>query len=127
MASMNGTPSVSVSANSSGANPTLQTEITQALLQNGGIGRIQRTLQQRLDEAGWTEALRNYATELFRSGEATTYDEAVAKVMQAIKSGAQAANGATVAVPDLRIPEDAKESGATAVRKELDEILDFKT
>ena len=58
----------------------LQEQITLALLSNGGIARIQTALRQRLDEAGWSEALRDTVTRLLREGECATYFEAVERV-----------------------------------------------
>lgn len=117
---------ISVNASSSGSDPSLQSQITTALLQNGGVLRIQSGLQQRLDEAGWSENLRDYTRTLFRSGEATTYDDALAKVMQQIKAEPQkaSANGAngTSGVPDLQIPQKTKEGAAETVKQELEKI-----
>merc|ERR1712130_823072 len=73
---------VQVNGASSGVEPALQSQITTALLQNGGVKRIQDTLKQRLDEEGWSENLRNHVTAMFRSGEAITYDDAMAKVVR---------------------------------------------
>ena len=72
---------IQVNGTTSGYSPDVQSQITTALLQNGGVKRIQETLQQRLDEEGWTQNLRDYVIRLFRSGEATTYDDAYNKVM----------------------------------------------
>lgn len=120
---------VQVNGNSSGVEPNIQSQITTALLQNGGVKRIQDTLQQRLDEEGWSEALRKYVVEIFRGGEATTYDEALAKVMQQIRSGQNGtvSNGASGAhAADLSVPESAKTSGVEAVKKELMGICEME-
>ncbi|KAI6790662.1 hypothetical protein KC360_g7736 [Hortaea werneckii] len=109
---------VQVNGASSGVEPALQSQITTALLQNGGVKRIQDTLKQRLDEEGWSENLRNHVTAMFRSGEATTYDDAMAKVLQQIRAGQDdGSNGAHAS--GLAIPQSAKDGGVEVVRKEL--------
>lgn len=111
----------SITPDSSASDLGLQNNITLLLVGNGGVKRIQDTLQQRLDEAGWSQTLREYVDRLFRSGEAHTFDEAMRKVMLAIKTGG-GGNGA----PDLEIPAAVKEDGAEVVKKELREIVEFK-
>ncbi|KAK0266598.1 hypothetical protein LTR91_007465 [Friedmanniomyces endolithicus] len=105
---------VQVNGTTSGHDPNVQSQISTALLQNGGVKRIQQTLQQRLDEEGWSQNLREYIVRLFRSGEATTYDDALGKVMQHIRGSA--------GEPDLQIPQSAKQGGADAVRRELEKV-----
>lgn len=117
---------IQVNGSSSGTEPSVQSQITTALLQNGGVKRIQDTLKQRLDEENWSENLRKYLVQLFRSGEANTYDEAWNKVMQQIRAGSvegltNGMNGVSTA-PDLSIPQSAKTSGVEAVKRELAEI-----
>ena len=120
---------IPVDSNSSGWEPTVQDQINLALATNGGIKRIEAVMKQRLDEAGWTQDLREYVTKLLRSGEATTYDDCLAKVMAAVnvKEGANGvANGAgsgAVQAPDLKMPEDAKVDAAAAVKKEIRPLL----
>jgi len=129
MATANGVKKVSVDSTSSGVSPDFQSQVTTALLHNGGVARIQATLQQRLDEAGWSENLRKYVVQLYRSGEAVTYDDAWNKVMLQIKGSSAATNGAVnggEGAPDLRIPQDAKTGGADVVRKELEQICEMK-
>lgn len=106
---------VQVNGTSSGHDPTTQSQITAALLQSGGVKRIQETLQQRLDEAGWSQSMREYVVRMFRSGEATTYDDVLSKVMQRIKSE-QEGDG------KLGVPQSAKEGGAEAVKRELERV-----
>lgn len=119
---------ISVDSNSSGWEPTVQDQINLALATNGGIKRIETVMQQRLDEAGWTQNLREYVTRLLRSGEATTYDECLAKVMVAV-NGKEGANGVAngtgsgVQAPDLKVPEDAKVDAAAAVKNEIRPLL----
>ncbi|KAK4555627.1 hypothetical protein LTR86_007380 [Recurvomyces mirabilis] len=108
------TSKVQVNGTTSGYTPDVQSQITTALLQSGGVKRIQETLQQRLDEEGWTQTLRDYVIGLFRSGEATTYDDAYSKVMQHI--------GGSAGEPNLSVPRSAKEGGAEVLRKELEKV-----
>jgi len=51
---------------------------------------------------------------LFRSGEATTYDDAYNKVMQHV--------GGSAGEPNLAVPRSAKEGGAEVLRKELEKV-----
>lgn len=122
-------PKVAVNGSTSIYNPTTQDEITMALLQNGGVRRIQSTFQQRLDEAGWSQNLREYVERLFRSGEAHSYDDALKIVMQHItlqsqgQEGKSSGNGASGNVPDLTIPRDAARDAAATVKKELAQVV----
>ena len=118
---------IAVDSNSSGWEPSVQDQINLALASNGGIKRIEAVMQQRLDEAGWTQNLREYVTKLLRSGEATTYDDCLAKVMAAVngKEGVNGVNGAGggAQAPDLKMPEDAKQDAAVAVKNEIRPLL----
>jgi hypothetical protein len=117
---------VAVNGNTSAYNPTTQDNITMALLQNGGIKRIQSTFQQRLDETGWSQSLRDYVEKLFRTGEAQTYDEALKIVMQhiALQGDEAKANGhRDSSAPDLTIPRDAAKDAAATVKKELAQVV----
>ncbi|KAK5136861.1 hypothetical protein LTR08_001783 [Meristemomyces frigidus] len=117
---------VQVNGGSCGSDISVQSQITAALLQNGGVKRIQDTLKQRLDEEGWSQNMREYVVQLFRSGEATTYDDAWTKVMHQIRAGNGAANGANGAsAPNLSIPQSAKDDGVEAVKKELIEVCEM--
>lgn len=102
----------------------LQDQITRALLTNGGISRIQCSLRQRLDEAGWSENLREYVEGLFRSGECTTYFEAMEKVKARVRlEGRDEENGHGA---ELVVPVSAAEVGVEAVRRELEGVCEMK-
>lgn len=123
---------VTVNGSTNGYDPTTQDQITMALLQNGGVKRIQNSFQQRLDEAGWSENLRNYVTQLFRSGEAITYDEALSKVKEHVRvqyldeeGRAVVRNGA--GGPDLVIPSEVAKDAAEVVKKELAKVVKMET
>ena len=128
MANNNTNQKVAINGDTSGWNPTVQDQITLALVQNGGLKRIQTTLKQRLDEEGWSEQLRNYCTRLFRSGAAVTYDDALTIIMRRIQAGEADPQGVDdgVPAPDLSIPSIAQHAGADAVRKELAGVVEKK-
>ena len=119
---------VAVNGETSGWDPTTKDQITLALAHNGGIKRVQATMRQRLDEAGWSQDLKEYCTRLFRSGEALTYGDARAIIFKRIQSGDAATNGASdgVPAPNLSIPIDAQHGGAEALKKELAQIVKHK-
>jgi delta-aminolevulinic acid dehydratase/porphobilinogen synthase len=106
----------------------LQDQITLALLANGGIARIQTALRQRLDEAGWSENLREYVTQLFRSGECSTYFEAMEKVKARVRLEGrdEEADGIADGGADLVVPVAAAEGGVEAVRRELEGVCEMR-
>ncbi|QIW97996.1 hypothetical protein AMS68_003514 [Peltaster fructicola] len=122
---------VAINGASSATSPELQDQVTLALLQNGGVDRIQAVLQQRLDEAGWSENVRDYVTKLFRSGECTTFFEAFERVkshitVEGAETGRKKTANGTAGVPDLSIPKTAAEGAVDAVRKELIQVCELK-
>lgn len=112
---------VPVNASTSGWEPDFRDNTILALRENGGLQRIQSTLRQRMDESGWSQNLKEYCTALFRSGEAKTYEEALALVKKRVysESGDSSATQGGVPAPDLAIPDEAKMGGAEVVKKEL--------
>jgi hypothetical protein len=106
----------------------LQDQITLALLANGGIARIQTALRQRLDEAGWSENLREYVTQLFRSGECSTYFEAMEKVKSRVRLEGrdEDENAGVDGGADLVVPIAAAEGGVEAVRRELEGVCEMR-
>ncbi|KAF2862551.1 hypothetical protein K470DRAFT_199991, partial [Piedraia hortae CBS 480.64] len=109
---------VGVNSSSNGYDLDFESQIKGILLQNGGIRRIQGVLRQRLDEDGWSQSLREYITRLYRSGECETYDQAEAKVMQAIHQGSAAGTN----TPNLSIPPTAMEGAVETIKKEIEKI-----
>ena len=116
---------VEVNGDTSGWQPDVQDQVKLALLGNGGINRIRDTLQQRLDEAGWSQNLREYTTHLLRSGAARTYDDVLTIVMRRIESGEADPQGNDngVPAPNLSIPLEAQHAGAEAVKREMAGVL----
>ena len=112
---------VEVNGDTSGWQPDVQDQVKLALLGNGGINRIRETLQQRFDEAGWSQDLREYCTRLLRSGAAKTYDDVLTIVMRRIESGEADPQGLDdgVPAPNLSIPLEAQHAGADAVKREM--------
>ena len=119
---------VAVNGETSGWDPSTQDQITLALVQNGGLKRVRATLKQRLDEAGWSEDLRKYCTQLFRSGAAVTYDDALTIIMRRIESGTADPHSLDdgVPAPNLSIPMEAQQAGAEAVKTELRGVVKMK-
>ncbi|KAF7191437.1 hypothetical protein HII31_07460 [Pseudocercospora fuligena] len=115
------TKKVTVNGTTSAFNPTTQDQTTMALLQNGGIKRIQQSFQERLDEAGWSQAVRDYVERLFRSGDAQSYDEAIKMVMARVHFAEEGKNGSEAV--DLTIPRDAAKDAAVVVKRELGKVV----
>ena len=122
------------SASTTSTNPQtardLQDQITLALLANGGIARIQTALRQRLDEAGWSENLREYVLQLFRSGECASYFEAMEKVKARVRlegrDDEEHGHGHGLANGELVVPVAAAEGGVEAVRRELEGVCEMR-
>ena len=125
---------IAVNGSTSGYTPSVQDDITIALLANGGIQRIQKSFQQRLDETGWSQRLREYVERLFRAGDAITYEDALQIVMQQVvlqapgaeETGARSGkrvNGETSTGPELVVPREAARGAAETVKKELANVV----
>lgn len=117
---------VAVNGSTLASDATFQDQLTRALLDNGGISRIQAALQNGLDSSGWSENVRKYVTELLRSGECTTYDDCVERVRKqsAIQNGTSHANGATN--DSIAVPKSAVDRGIEVVRKEIAAVCEDK-
>jgi hypothetical protein len=115
----------------------LRNNIYSALLSGEGIRNIEATLDRQLAESGFKDELRRYVTDLFRSGQATSVDEARALAMERIKqhlqgdddqsnstNGINGANGEEQKY-DLKIPNKAIVEGTKTVRKELEKVCDI--
>ncbi|KAH8725833.1 hypothetical protein GQ44DRAFT_706597 [Phaeosphaeriaceae sp. PMI808] len=117
----------------------LRNNIYSALLSGDGIRNIEATLDRQLAESGFKDELRRYVTDLFRSGQATTVDQARTLAMDKIKqqmradldqpNGANGQNGTTHGLEndlhqkyDLAIPNKAIIEGSKSVRSELEKV-----
>lgn len=115
----------------------LRNNIYSALLSGEGIRNIEGSLDRQLAESGFKDDLRRYVTDLFRSGQATTVDEARALAMDKIRqqmqgeedqsnglTGFGGANGEEQKY-DLKIPNKAIVEGTKTVRRELEKVCDI--
>lgn len=116
----------------------LRNNIYSALLSGDGIRNIEGTLDRQLAESGFKDELRRYVTELFRTGQATTVEEARVLAMDRIKqqtqeeqsngtNGVNGTNGNYVDSSDydLKIPRKAVVEGTKTVRKELEKVCEI--
>lgn len=120
---------IPVTADTAGWEPTLHDQIVMELKTNGGLKRIQSTIRQRLDEAGWSEDLRKYVTAILRSGAAAKYNDVEDIILARIQAGAgEGSEGAVrgVTAPNLSIPIEAQRAGAEAVKKEIAGVVEMK-
>ncbi|EMD65066.1 hypothetical protein GGP41_003715 [Bipolaris sorokiniana] len=135
----------------SGISRDLRNNIYSALLAGPGIRNIEATLDESLRSSGFKDALRAYITELFRSGQATTCEEARNLAMQRIREHTRQLDGnsssskkqsATNGLSDdqlnggdgtaddalefdLKIPKSAIDAGAKTVMKELEKVCEI--
>ena len=122
----------------SGISQDLRNNIYSALLSGDGIRNIESTLDESLRASGFKDDLRAYITDLFRSGQATTCEEARNLAMQKIReqtrglgedsngvNGTTNANGESGEEVDLKIPKSAIDAGAKTVMKELEKVCDI--
>ncbi|CAG5182804.1 uncharacterized protein ALTATR162_LOCUS10343 [Alternaria atra] len=132
---------VTTSQAQSGISQDLRNNIYSALLSGDGIRNIESTLDESLRASGFKDALRAYITDLFRSGQATTCEEARNLAMQKIReqtrglgdesNGVNGTNGTTNGngenrdEVDLKIPKSAIDAGAKTVMKELEKVCDI--
>ena len=124
----------------SGISQELRNNIYSALLSEGGIRNIESTLDEQLRASGFQDELKRYITDLFRSGQATTAEEArnlaMDKIREQMRAGqtngtANGTNGTANANGDdsddyqLRIPHEAVRQGTKSVMKELEKVCDI--
>lgn len=126
----------------SGISQDLRNNIYSALLSDGGIRNIESTLDEQLRASGFKDELKRYITDLFRSGQATTADEARNLAMERIReqmgststdshsNGTTQANGLSNGVAEdgdykLRIPDEAVKEGTKTVMRELEKVCDI--
>ncbi|KAG9190970.1 hypothetical protein G6011_09058 [Alternaria panax] len=125
----------------SGISQHLRNNIYSALLSGDGIRNIESTLDESLRASGFKDALRAYITDLFRSGQATTCEEARDLAMHKIReqtrglaadsneangtNGTTNGNGEIGDDVDLKIPKSAIDAGAKTVMKELSKVCEI--
>jgi hypothetical protein len=118
----------------------LRNNIYSALLSGDGIRNIEGALDRQLAESGFKDELRRFVTDLLRSGQASTADEAKKLAMEKIRrqmqsdddqdndtNGTNGLNGANGDEQkyDLKIPNKAIVEGTKAVRKELEKVCEI--
>jgi hypothetical protein len=94
------------------------------------IQTIERTLSEALSASGWTTNLRTYIQNLLRSGECSTYNEVILRVIKEVKvegSGADKRNGVNGTTGDdgkvdLTVKEAVVKEGVAVVKKELEKV-----
>ncbi|KAJ4984881.1 hypothetical protein SVAN01_09665 [Stagonosporopsis vannaccii] len=107
----------------------LRNSIYSALLSSGGIRNIESTLTQLLQSSGFQAQLRSYITDLFRTGQATTANDAYAIAMARVRAcmvgqvGRDADDGERDGHVDLSIPHVVVKEGSRVVRRELERVV----
>ncbi|KAL6703532.1 hypothetical protein ACN47E_009557 [Coniothyrium glycines] len=126
----------------SGISQDLRNNIYSALLSYGGIRNIESTLDETFRTTGFHDALKAYITDLLRSGQATTAEEArnmaMAKIQESMRDAPKPlTNGANVSSSggsvngdggdevDLRIPNEAITKGVKSIQAELRKVCDI--
>lgn len=117
---------VEINGDEAALDPTRRNLITVQLVQNGGANRIQAKLKQALDEDGWSQAIREQADVLLRSGEVTTFEELEQRILQMIKDNENGPTREGSTPTSLQPSRQALEYGAVQVKKELEGIMVLK-
>jgi len=113
--------------------PALHNALLSALLHSGSTDRIKTTIADNLSAAGWTENLRTFIQELLRSGECTTYNEILARVMEEVglpqrengANGHGASKAKSVDENNLRIPDNVVKQSIGVVRGEIEKVAEI--
>ena len=132
--------SVTISAGQAAALPSaLRNNIYSTLLSTGGIRNIESALTQLLQTSGFQYHLRAYITDLFRTGQATTaneaYELAMARIRECMAAGERETGGngvngdmeVVVEALDLRLPSDVVREGSRVVKRELERVVVIET
>jgi hypothetical protein len=114
----------------------LRNSIYSSLLSSGGIRSIESTLTQLLQTTGFQASLRAYITDLFRTGQATTANEAYTLAMNRIKecmaeegaktNGHVNGDGEADDLGNLRLPPEVVTEGSRVVRRELEKVVEIE-
>ncbi|KAF2999730.1 hypothetical protein E8E13_004123 [Curvularia kusanoi] len=113
---------------------SLRNSIYSTLLSTGGIRNIESSLTQLLQTSGFQASLRAYITDLFRTGQATTaneaYDLAMARIRECMAEGEKETgrngvngDGDDAEAGDLRLPSQVVQQGSRVVKKELEKVV----
>ncbi|KAF2851419.1 hypothetical protein T440DRAFT_394556 [Plenodomus tracheiphilus IPT5] len=134
-----------------GISLSLRNNIYSALLSGPGIRNIEATLDESLRSTGFRDNLKTYITYLFRSGQATTAEEAYRLAMERIKEdmaeqhggshgtgengnsngngsvngsgdGGEVGEGPEV---DLKVPKEVVSRGTKIVMRELEKVCEI--
>lgn len=123
-----------------GISQDLRNNIYSALLSYGGIRNIESTLDETLRATGFHDNLKAYITDLLRSGQATTCEEArdmaMAKIQEQMRAkdhkgtNGHAVNGnangdSSSDDLDLRIPKQAITKGVKSIQTELKKVCEM--
>ncbi|GAB7366695.1 hypothetical protein MBLNU230_g0653t1 [Neophaeotheca triangularis] len=114
-----------ITPNTSANTPSVQEQLNLAIAANNGVSRIESVLRQRLDEQGWTQALREYTTALLRSGECKTFDEVKGRVealVGFVGEGEEREGKGKAGEPDLKVGKEVQEGCVGVVKKELERV-----
>lgn len=114
---------IEVNGDTAGINPTLRNQIITRLAINGGIQRIEAKMKQGLDEAGWSQAIREQATQLLRSGEVTTFPELEERIQTMIGYPLVDSEGT---MSSLQVTTDNVRPGADQIKKEVLDVTEDK-
>lgn len=126
--------------------PDMRNDIYSALLSGTGIRNIEATLDHEMQASGFKSNLKAYIIQLFRSGECTTFDQAMARVNEKIRHDTQQAkaNGSSTSATtngvngtnghskdkesddyNLNLPDEVVTAGARTLGVELDKVCDI--
>lgn len=115
-------------------------EIYSSLLSGNGVRNIEQTLTHELQRSGWLSDLKAYITQLLRTGECTTLDEVMARVLDKVETadksngvngnGVHGVNGVNghdkeAEDVDLRIPDKVIREGTKTIRRELENVCEI--
>ena len=105
------------------------------MLKSGaGYAHTSRTFTRRLDEAAWSQNLRDYLERLLRTGEVTTYEEALTLGLQHIilqppteePRSIVTENSNAIGVPHWLLPRQAMKDAAHYIKNELTKVVKTK-
>ncbi|CAI6340926.1 unnamed protein product [Periconia digitata] len=116
--------------------PDMRNELYSALLSGNGIRNVESTLDHEMQASGFKSNLKAYVTHLLRSGECTSYAQALDRVLDKIRSdsqqqpkpnGVNGTNGHAKDADDynLRLPDEVVTAGARTLGVELEKVCDI--